>query len=421
MMGGSKRLRRRSRWADEATPQSACLPQEMVAEILGRLPVKPVLRFRSVCKAWRSTIDDPSFACAHLQHQPSSLLIFPCSEDDDYSSRSKRSNSISLYRWAQGMPAASLVQAADMPPEHYWNPDHHVLAHCDGLVLVHTGAKVHLLNPAARQAATLPWSPGSERPQANLPFRGGHQALGLGRDPRAGTYKVARFFYRLLYYHHDDASRYSYGLATGMEVLTLGGCGCGCWREIAAQPPFPAIPDRTATHVKGSLLWAPDERRGEAPGFLRLSLEDEALGVTPPPPCEPRLDYATTGLAELRGELCVARMAAARVLEMWMADDAVRPRWERRYAIRVADPLRPGRPRPVALLDHDATIVMHDVGWTAYAYHPATRGFQEIRLETIDYNRGDHPSGAIRCFSHFVLIPYRESLLPVVHKPSSLT
>ncbi|CAN6285970.1 unnamed protein product [Urochloa humidicola] len=424
MMGGlvrssSERPRRRSRWADEANPY-ACLPQEMVAEILARLPVKPLLRFRSVCKSWRGTIDDPSFARAHLQHQPSSLLVFPCSwRHIDDSSGSTSSNSISLYRWAPGMPAARLVHAADMPPEHYWNPDHHVPAHCDGLVLVHTGAKVHLLNPAARQAVTLPWSPGSERPRANLPFRGGHQALGLGRDPRSGAYKVARFFYRLLFfYDDDDASRRGrYVLTTGMEVLTLVGGATGhSWREIAAQPPFPAMPDRTATFVKGSLLWHPHERHhGEAPGFLRLSLDDEALGVTPPPPCQPRLDYATCGLAELRGELCVARMAPGRVLEMWMADDAVRPRWERRYAIQVDDPLRPAQPRPLALLD-DATIVMHDIGWMAYAYHLPTGGFQEIHLETIDYRRGDHPSKsapAIRCFSHFVLIPYRESLLPV--------
>jgi F-box interacting protein len=392
----------------------------MVTEILARLPVKSLLRFRSVCKAWRNTIsDDPSFVLAHLQHQPSSFLIFPClapaDEDDDDS----RSSSIALYRWATTMSAASLVHAADMPFHHSWEP-HDVLAHCDGLVLVPTCYKVHLFNPAARQVVTLPWSPGSEAPPS-LP--GPHQAFGLGRDPRSGAYKVARFFYRQVYHvpppppsssaHAHNSSRGRYGLTTGMELLTVA--ADRHWREIAAQPPFPAIPESTATFVKGHLLWPPDKRDGVTPptGFLRLSLEDETFGVTPPPPCRrPRLDYATSSLSELRGDLCVAHMVDG-VQELWMSDDAVRPRWERRYAIRVG---WPSRPRPVALLDR--TIVLHNNGWAAYAYDLRTQDFKEmVHLDTLDY-QGDHPStaaiaGRSRCFSKFFLIPYRDSLLPV--------
>jgi hypothetical protein len=174
----------------------------MVTEILARLPVKSLLRFRSVCKAWRSTIsDDASFVLAHLHHQPSSFLIFPClapADEDDGDSSGGGSGSIALYRWVATTPAAaSLVHAADMPcHRHSWEP-HDVLAHCDGLVLVPTCHEVRLFNPAARQVATLPWSLGSEAPP-RLP--GPHQAFGLGRDPRSGAYKVARFFYRQVYH-----------------------------------------------------------------------------------------------------------------------------------------------------------------------------------------------------------------------------
>jgi hypothetical protein len=38
------------------------LPHELVvSEILVRLPVKPLLRFRCVCKAWRDTISGDTF------------------------------------------------------------------------------------------------------------------------------------------------------------------------------------------------------------------------------------------------------------------------------------------------------------------------------------------------------------------------
>jgi hypothetical protein len=62
----------------------------LTTEILARLPVKSLLRFRSVCKAWRAVIsDDLSLVSAHLRHHqpdPSALLIFPvlmCKRGDD--------------------------------------------------------------------------------------------------------------------------------------------------------------------------------------------------------------------------------------------------------------------------------------------------------------------------------------------------
>ncbi|KAI3783588.1 hypothetical protein L1987_42672 [Smallanthus sonchifolius] len=41
-------------------------PNEIVEEIISRLPVKSILRFRSVCKPWLSLISDPSFAKLQL-------------------------------------------------------------------------------------------------------------------------------------------------------------------------------------------------------------------------------------------------------------------------------------------------------------------------------------------------------------------
>ncbi|KAF8011771.1 hypothetical protein BT93_I0035 [Corymbia citriodora subsp. variegata] len=40
---------------------------DMVEEILKRSPVKSLLRFRCVCKSWRSTIDAPYFVALHRE------------------------------------------------------------------------------------------------------------------------------------------------------------------------------------------------------------------------------------------------------------------------------------------------------------------------------------------------------------------
>ncbi|KAK9007042.1 hypothetical protein V6N11_019370 [Hibiscus sabdariffa] len=43
------------------------MPVGVIVEILKRLPVKSLLRFRSVCKSWNSVICDPCFISTHLQ------------------------------------------------------------------------------------------------------------------------------------------------------------------------------------------------------------------------------------------------------------------------------------------------------------------------------------------------------------------
>ena len=45
------------------------LPEGMIEEILWRLPVKSLLRFRCVSKAWYTLISNPQFSKAHLRHQ----------------------------------------------------------------------------------------------------------------------------------------------------------------------------------------------------------------------------------------------------------------------------------------------------------------------------------------------------------------
>lgn len=42
------------------------LPMELVTEVLARLPVKSLLRFRCVWKAWCCLISSPDFASLHL-------------------------------------------------------------------------------------------------------------------------------------------------------------------------------------------------------------------------------------------------------------------------------------------------------------------------------------------------------------------
>lgn len=73
------------------------LPEEMVFEVLQRLPVKSLLRFKSECKSWLSIISDPEFVKTHpknmalkkvsllmLTYNPQPNLLVPSSNYFDF-------------------------------------------------------------------------------------------------------------------------------------------------------------------------------------------------------------------------------------------------------------------------------------------------------------------------------------------------
>ncbi|BAS96375.1 Os06g0170750 [Oryza sativa Japonica Group] len=80
--GGDVPVAKRRRCVEPAGAAAAGIPEDIVEEILLRLPVKSILRFRSVCKSWRAVVADPRFVRLQLdhsttaaRHRPPSMLI----------------------------------------------------------------------------------------------------------------------------------------------------------------------------------------------------------------------------------------------------------------------------------------------------------------------------------------------------------
>ncbi|XBI94525.1 hypothetical protein VPH35_031147 [Triticum aestivum] len=194
------------------------------------------------------------------------------------------------------------------------------MAHCDGLVLLPSDNTVHVVNPTTRRSITLP--PALNRFQ-------GPQAFGLGHDPRSNAYKVARFYVYL--------DMRTLGSSTKMGVFTI--VTDLCWRHTKAAPPQDHVmPRQTATSSKGSLFWTVKERVLQTPGFVRFRLEDKTFNIVPAPPCTMRLNYESSNLTDLHGELCVgAPRSASNVLQMWVCgdldDSSNPPHWDMCHVI----------------------------------------------------------------------------------------
>ncbi|KAM0861869.1 hypothetical protein ACQ4PT_045606 [Festuca glaucescens] len=199
------------------------LLDELVLEVLIRLPVKSLLRFKSVSKAWRAIISGPLFIREHLEYSASkrkrnpSVLIAPHALDSIIKGEdwpTTFSTQICFYQWLPGSAAAEarLMHSQDFPGE-FSSVCH--IAHCDGLVLLPTNTTVYLFNPATRDTLRLPAETNPNKipvpPDICLP-------AGLGLDPRTGRYKVVRAFYRcLLRFNLEDETFGLTGLPASLD------------------------------------------------------------------------------------------------------------------------------------------------------------------------------------------------------------
>lgn len=228
-----KRARHRHDGEQPATSRcsqlSGEMPDEMVLEVLARLPVKSLLWLRAVSRPWRAAICAPSFVAAHLRRSAArhrwepTLLIAPQLLDDaerDIIWPTNFSDTIRLYQWQRrrnGQTEEEQVGAgAGAGASLIFRRSFHgefrsvfQLSHCNGLVLVPTDTTSYVVNPATSGAIALP-----ESRRRALP-----QATGFGHDPHTGTYKVARCFVR----SGDGVVPES--TTTGMELCTIGGNG----------------------------------------------------------------------------------------------------------------------------------------------------------------------------------------------------
>ena len=239
------------------------MPDELVWEILLRLPPKTLARFKSVCRAWLAIISSPSFICMHLRQSAPrnecepSFLIAAHTFYDMRSMPKTWNPEVPFYHWQEaGKGNASLVSTMDLPGDSGFS---HCPLHCDGLVLLPTETKLYVFNPGTGDVLNLPDG------QKNSGYA---QAPGLGLDLGTNTYKVAQFFYRSVYYYKRTYN-------AGMEVFTIGGHG-SCWRTVE-DPPYPVIMPQEPAYFKGSLYWHIERELLQTPlqGFLRFDLEEE--------------------------------------------------------------------------------------------------------------------------------------------------
>lgn len=122
------------------------LPEEILTDILLRLPVKSLIRFRLVCKSWFTLLKNPNFIATHLNHSSAyncnHLLVHTQAENHAISLLSNKTLNVTLKI---DSPRTPKVVEREV-----------IVGSCNGLVCLSRDSEIVLWNPATKEHKVLP-------------------------------------------------------------------------------------------------------------------------------------------------------------------------------------------------------------------------------------------------------------------------
>ncbi|KAM3309692.1 hypothetical protein ACQJBY_030775 [Aegilops geniculata] len=285
-----------SKPAPAATGACAPLPEELIFDVLSRVPVKSACRFRCASRGWHALISDQAFLAAHRSRHAEPLLVAITSSSSEHAGGGRDlrlmdmdGNVVTVTKGAGGLTLLS--------------------ASTDELVVVAEVSSSRVIDPATGEVLAY------SSPKQVFGF---YIMFGFGRAMPSGAYKMVRLVNNLTF-----------------EVFTLGD-NAG-WRR-SKLPPIRVNGSSQVT--ANGVIYFMVSRQVDDDGLLRFDLESEEWkpAIKGPPitssPEEWLNDTESVRIAELDGFLCViqSEMQATNCnsTNIWLrADDF----WIKAYSI----------------------------------------------------------------------------------------
>ncbi|KAF8030251.1 hypothetical protein BT93_E2639 [Corymbia citriodora subsp. variegata] len=302
---------------------AAGLPVDLVTEILDRLPVKSLLRFRAVSRLWRFMIDSPEFAKSHLSRSfesTANLSLF-------------LRHSSSLYFLDLGsVPGVPVVSEMNYPLMCY-SDQIRVLGSCNGLLCISNAADdVVVWNPSTRKHKFLPYSAVEVRRSSVFSVC----VYGFGYDDNKDDYVLLRLVQLVTEPIESEVSIYS--------------LKDNAWRRLPDMPYSLVYPRKMGVFVCRHLHWIMTQELVSDSANLLVAFDfrfENFKVVDQPKLIDNKLDM---DVAVLGGCLCLSINDNNMGVDVWiMKEYGLKESWNKLFSIPHSEVARPlGFVRPLA-------------------------------------------------------------------------
>ncbi|CAL5355729.1 unnamed protein product [Camellia sinensis] len=212
------------------------LPEEVVSDILSRLPVEPLLRFRSVSIPWRALIDSSDFVKLHLNRSVETKSNLCLVMRDDH-----------LFAVDFDSLDGTTVEAVklDHHPLRCQDYETEVWGSCNGLICLSNALDTMVLwNPSTRKSRRLPY--------ASIEFQNHSRfyesrVYGFGYDSVTDDYKVVR----IVVLKGKDGNSFHYEV----KVYSLNSNSWHRVEKFPHNPNYPILKRTGGVLASGAVHW----------------------------------------------------------------------------------------------------------------------------------------------------------------------
>ncbi|XP_073126218.1 F-box protein CPR1-like [Henckelia pumila] len=309
------------------------LPEDVVIEILVRLPVKSIQRFKSVSKSWRDLIRSSMFIDRHHKRDGKQRVLLL---KRSFLLQDRCRNVFSFHD--PDFPQASSIWpdlSIPIPDDlEYIHAPVTVHGPCNGLVCVSLCETVVLCNPALRQFRPLP--------PRDIEYPEGYLARnlenGFGFDPNTGAYKFVQFC-EIRHRKGRFRDRSKYPLNCTMRI-DLYNSASNSWRQIDPQLPldmvwwFPCF----QLFFNGAIHWSATLDNQAGHSILCFDMSTDAFRVMDYPDDLDKINRSHRSLMVLNESLAMVLhqppKQGAQLVDIWVMNEyGVTGSWTKQFVI----------------------------------------------------------------------------------------
>lgn len=344
------------------------LLQELIDEVLCRVPVKPLLRFRCVSKEWCSHIDSNAIIKKHLKttlecNIGGGLII------NDEGGRCYVVDSESLDDEGDDVVAVPIKNPL-MSRIH--GAEFFGSANGLGCVAKNEMKEILVFNPMTRKARTIPTAP-AEFPRSF--YMGETSICGFGYDHVNDDYKVVKIAHCQFNFR-------------GFMVIVYS-LKTNSWKRIQNVPSNISFLLKWAVFASGGLYWLASKNQGNGlETIVGFDLELEQFKEIPFPCVNKKfVDFNSRIMVPLGESLCIFDNYPNYSIDVWLMDkNGSENPWYKAFTVKQPSPLDFEFLRPLAF-SKSQTVVLLQVGNTKLMWYDLEKKtFKNVRIRGIPMN-----------------------------------